>query len=141
MHIPPFSVFSAASELLVTAGVLYVIRRNWTRQSFPFTLFLTVAIFEATVNVLYMSGRASQAATAGGAEAIAPGLRLAFAAHGILSLLAYLVFVMLGVLAYQEQKQGRYFFRERPAITWSFLVVWTISIVSGEALFAWRYLL
>jgi len=138
MHIPPFSIFSAVSELLVTAGVLYVIRRNWTRRPFPFALFLAVAIFEATVNVLYMSGRASQAAT--GAETLAPALRLMFAAHGILSLLAYLVFVMLGVFAYQDQKQGRYFFPERPALTWTFLVVWAISIVSGEALFAWRYL-
>ncbi len=140
MHIPAFSIFSAASELLVTAGVLYVIRRNWTRRPFPFALFLTVAIFEATVNVLYMSGRASQAATSEG-QALAPTLRLAFAAHGILSLLAYLVFVMLGVFAYQDQKQGRYFFPERPAFTWSFLAVWAVSIVSGEALFAWRYLL
>lgn len=139
MHIPAFSVFSAVSELFVTAGVLYVIRRNWTRQPFPFALFLAVAIFEATVNVLYMSGRASQAAT--GAQTLAPGLRLAFAAHGILSLLAYLVFVMLGVFAYQDQKQGRYFFPQRPVLTWTFLAVWTVSIVSGEALFAWRYLL
>ena len=28
-------------------------------------------------------------------------------------------------------------FRERPSLTWTFLVVWTISIVSGEALFVW----
>ena len=26
MHIPPFSIFSAVSELFVTAGVLYVIQ-------------------------------------------------------------------------------------------------------------------
>lgn len=138
MSIPPFSIFSAVSELFVTAGVLFVVRRNWTRRPFPFALFLAIAIFEATVNVLYMSGRASQAAT--GAATLAPAVRLMFAAHGILSLLAYLVFVMLGVFAYQDQKLGRYFFRERPALTWSFLVVWAISIISGEALFAWRYL-
>lgn len=138
MHIPPFSIFSAVSELFVTAGVLFVIRRNWTRRPFPIALFLAVAIFEATVNVLYMAGRASQAAT--GAEAIAPALRLMFAAHGILSLLAYLVFVMLGVFAYQDQKLGRFYFRERPLLTWTFIVVWAISIASGEALFASRYL-
>ena len=138
MHIPPFSIFSAVSELFVTAGVLYVVRRNWTRKPFPFALFLAVAIFEATVNVLYMAGRASEAAT--GAAALSPAVRLMFAAHGILSLLAYLVFVMMGVFAYQDQRQGRYFFPERPVLTWSFLVVWAISIGSGEALFVWRYL-
>jgi len=137
MHIPPFSIFSAVSEF-VTAGVLYVIRRNWTRRPFPFALFLAVAIFEATVNVLYMAGRASEAAT--GAATLSPAVRLMFAAHGILSLLAYLVFVIMGVFAYQDQKEGRYFFPERPVLTWSFLAAWVISIGSGEALFVWRYL-
>jgi hypothetical protein len=51
------------------------------------------------------------------------------------------VFVILGVLAYQDQKEGRYWFRERPAVTWTFLVVWIISIGSGEVLFVIRYLL
>jgi len=128
MHIPAFSMFSALSELFVTAGVLYVIRRNWTRKPFPFALFLTVAIFEAAVNVFYMSTRASMSAT--GATTLAPAMRL-----------AYLVFVILVVLAYQDQKQGRFFFPEHAALTWSFLVVWAISIVSGEGLFVSRYLL
>ncbi|MGH7740930.1 MAG: hypothetical protein ACRENS_02790 [Candidatus Eiseniibacteriota bacterium] len=138
MHIPAFSIFSAISELFVTAGVFWVIRRNWTRRPFPFALFLTVALFEALVNVMYMASRSSAAASG---QSVAPNLRIFFALHGMLSLLAYLVFVILGVLAYQEQKEGRYWFRDRPAITWTFLVVWTISIGSGEVLFVMRYLL
>jgi hypothetical protein len=50
------------------------------------------------------------------------------------------VFVVLGVLAYQEQKAGRWFFRERPAMTWTFLVVWVISVGSGETIFTLHYL-
>ena len=42
--------------------------------------------------------------------------------------------------AYQEFKAGRYFFRERPGLTWTFIVVWFISVGSGETLFALRYL-
>lgn len=139
MDIPPFSIFSAISELFVTAGVLYVIWRNWNRLKFPLWLFLTVALFEALVNVLYMANRASQAAT--GAHEISTGMKIFFAAHGTISLVAYLVFVLLGIFAYQEQKDGRFFFRDRPVLTWAFLIVWTISIVSGEAIFVMRYLL
>jgi hypothetical protein len=139
-NIPPFSIFSAVSELFVTAGVLYVIRRNWTRRAFSLAIFLGVALFEAFVNVLYMANRAAQASTGAPAHAVDPGLRVFFAVHGILSLLAYLVFVVLGVLAYQEQRHQRFFFRDHPAITWTFLVVWTVSIVSGEVIFALRYL-
>src|SRR5215471_9066600 len=140
MHIPPFSIFSAVSELFVTAGVLYVIRRNWTRQPFPFALFLTVALFEALVNVMYMANRAAAATSPAAKEALSTGMKIAYACHGLLSLLAYLVFVVLGVLAYQEQKAGRWFFRDRPALTWTFLVTWVISVGSGEAIFALHYL-
>ena len=139
-HIPPFSLFSAISELFVTAGVIYVIRRNWTRRTFSLGIFMGVALFEAFVNVLYMANRAAEATSGVARHAIEPGLRLFFAVHGLLSLLAYLVFVVLGVLAYQEQRRGRFFFREYPAVTWTFVVVWTISIVSGEVIFALRYL-
>lgn len=141
MHAPAFSIFSAISELFVTAGVLFVIRRNWTRRTFPFALFLSVSLFEGLVNVMYMANRASEAAsTHAAASALPVGMKIAFAAHGLLSLLAYLVFVVLGVFAHQEQLRQRWFFRDRPAITWTFLVLWTISIGSGEVLFALRYL-
>ncbi len=138
MRIPPFSIFSAVSELLVTAGVVYVIYRNWTKRRFPLGLFLAVAIFEAFVNVYYMATRTARAAT--GEDAIGAGMKLAFAGHGLLSLLAYLVFVVLGVIAWQEQREGRFFFRERPALTWTFAVVWAISVTSGEVMFGLRYL-
>jgi hypothetical protein len=139
MHIPPFSLFSAISELFVTFGVFWVIRRNWTRRPFPLGVFLTVALFEAMVNVMYMATRSSAAAQA--ASGMAPSMKLFFALHGMLSLLAYLVFVVLGVLAYQDQKENRYWFADRPVATWTFIVVWLISIGSGEVLFAMRYLL
>ena len=138
MHIPPFSIFSAVSELFVTAGVVYVIARNWRRRPFPLGLFLAVAVFEACVNVLYMATRTARAAA--GTEALGTGTKIAFAAHGLLSLMAYLVFVVLGVIAWQEQRAGRYFFRERPALTWTFAAAWAISVGSGEVMFVLRYM-
>lgn len=138
MNIPAFSIFSAVSELFVTAGVLYVIIRNWKRLRFPLGIFLTVALFEALVNVMYMANRSAQAAT-GSHEALSTGMKLFYAGHGLLSLLAYLVFVVLGIFAYQEQKDGRFFFRDRPALTWTFVAVWAVSIVSGEVIFLVHY--
>ena len=140
MHIPAFSIFSAVSELFVTAGVLYVIRRNWTRRPFPFGLFLVVSLFEALVNVMYMANRSAAASAPGATEVLSTAMKIGYAAHGLLSLIAYLVFVVLGALAYQEQKAGRWFFRDHAALMWSFLVLWTISIGSGEVIFALRYL-
>jgi hypothetical protein len=138
VNIPPFSLFSAISELFVTAGVLYVVWANWNQRRFPGPLFLGLALFEALVNVLYMASRAARAST--GADAISVGMKLFFAAHGMLSLLAYVAFVIVGAFAFQEQKAGRWFFREHRTLTAIFLLVWIVSIVSGEVIFAIRYL-
>jgi uncharacterized membrane protein YozB (DUF420 family) len=138
VNIPPFSIFSAVTELFVTAGVLTVVWRNWNRRQFPFGLFLGVVLFEGLVNVLYMASRASRAAT--GAEPVSQGMRMFFAAHGVLSLLAFIAFIVLGVLAYQDQKRERWFFREFPTVTWTFVAVWIVSIVTGELIFVFRYL-
>ncbi len=138
MKIPPLSLFSAVSELFVTAGVLYVVWANWNRRRFPGVVFLALALFEALVNVLYMASRAANASS--GTEVVSTGLKIFFACHGILSLLAYIGFVILGVFAFQEQKVDRWFFRERPFLTGLFLVVWVVSIGSGEVIFALRYL-
>ena len=140
MNVPAFSIFSAVSELFVTAGVLYVMLRNWNRLRFAFPIFLAVVLFEAFVNVLYMSQRASQAAAGSTGHTMSAAMRLFFALHGMVSLLAFIVFVVLGVFAHQDQKKGRFFFREHPAVTWTFLVVWILSVGSGEVIFALRYL-
>ena len=140
MSIPAFSIFSAISELFVTAGVLYIISRNWKRLRFAFPVFLAVVLFEAFVNVLYMSQRASQAAAGAPGHEMSSTMRLFFALHGMISLLAFIVFVVLGVFAHQDQKKDRYFFREHPVVTWVFLIVWLVSVGSGEALFVMRYL-
>jgi hypothetical protein len=138
LTIPPFSIFSAVSELFVTAAVFYMVRLNWTRRPFPLPLFIAVALFEAFVNVVYMAKRSSHAAT--GVDVISPTMKLLFAGHGILSLFAFLWFVVLAVFAWQDQRAGRYFFRDRPVLTWAFLAVWFVSVGSGEVLFVLRYL-
>jgi hypothetical protein len=138
LQIPPFSLFSAISELFVTAAVFYVVWRNWNRKPFPLPLFIAVALFEAMVNVAYMATRASRASA--GADTMSTGMKIMFAAHGMLSLLAFLVFVVLAVYAWLDQRAGRWFFRERPALTWAFLALWVISVGSGEVLFVIRYL-
>jgi hypothetical protein len=122
----------------VTAAVFYVVYRNWTRQPFPLPLFIAVALFEALINVAYMATRASRASA--GAETLSTSMKIMFAAHGMLSLLAFLIFVVLAVYAWIDQRAGRWFFRERPALMWTFLLLWTVSIGSGEVLFVLRYL-
>ena len=76
MTIPPFSIFSAISELFVTAGVIYVVRRNWNRQPFPFALFIVVSLFEALVNVMYMANRSAAASAPGSTEVLSTAMKI-----------------------------------------------------------------
>ena len=62
------------------------------------------------------------------------------AAHGILSLLVFLLLVVYSYLAFVADKRGRHFFHDHPAIAWSYLGLWILSVGSGWALYAINYL-
>jgi hypothetical protein len=134
--IPAFSIFSASTELLVTAAVFYVLRRAWARGEFRGALLAVTLAFEGMVNVAYMAYRVAVPA-----RAAAPSWTLPFAAaHGLLSIVMYLVLVVLAFGARFGYRRGENYFRERPRATWAFVALWSLSVLSGEVLFAGTYL-
>jgi hypothetical protein len=136
--IPPYSIFSATSELLVTAAVLYVVRRAYLHGDFRRGLLVVVLAFEALVNISYMAYRIA-IPTEGLADA--PGWLTSTAAlHGILSLGMFLFLLFLAAMAWRDDARGENFFREHAGTTWSFVGLWMVSIVSGEFLFVTLYL-
>lgn len=138
MTAPLWSTFSAVAEVFVTAGVLYVIIKNYRQQGFAVRLAALVIAFEFSVNMMYMifRMRESSAQHAEVANPLAPFL----AAHGILSLLVFVLFVVFSYLAYVAFKRGRHFFHDHAGITWMFLGLWMISVGSGEVLYGINYL-
>lgn len=139
MEIPAFSIFSAISELAVTAVVLYVIVGNLRGRPFNWKLLGAVLIFEVCVNVIYMIKRASAADVDAQLHGMLKGL---FAVHGILSLLMLVALILAYLLSTFDHKAGRetWFRVNRPA-TWSLIVFWLLAVGSGEAAFVWRYFL
>ncbi len=135
MNPPFFSTFSAISEFFVTLAVFYVVVRNFKGHGFAWKLAGVVAIFEFSVNMLYMIFRMQEQSGTG-----ATGFMAAFAAgHGLLSLLVYILFVVFCFLAYRAFKRREFFFRANPAVTYSFLALWTASVSTGWALYYMRY--
>jgi heme A synthase len=135
--IPAYSVFSASSELLVTAAVFYVLWRAYARGEFRKGLLAAVLSFEALANISYMAYRAVR--PSGGADL--PGWLTATAAlHGLLSLAMFLALVFFAAMAWRDDARGENFFRDHRAATWAFVGLWTVSIVSGEFLFVATYL-
>ncbi|MGD9598212.1 MAG: hypothetical protein AB7G76_11670 [Steroidobacteraceae bacterium] len=140
MNAPAFSTFSAIAEFFVTAGVFYIVLRSRARKGFAWQLATALIIFEFSVNMMYMIFRMREV-SAGEEMASTPHPLAPFmAAHGILSLLVFLLLVVYSYLAFVAQKRGAHFFADHPAITWSFLGLWTLSVGSGWALYAINYL-
>ena len=135
MNPPLFSTFSAIAEFFVTVAVFYVVLRNFKGHGFAWKLAGGVAIFEFSVNMLYMISR-MQAESGSGAT----GPMAAFAAgHGFLSLLVYILFVVFCFLAYRAFKRREFFFKANPGVTYSFLAMWMVSVSTGWALYYLRY--
>lgn len=135
MTAPFFSTFSAIAEFFVTVAVFYVVVRNFKGHGFAWKLAAVVAVFEFSVNMLYMITRMQEQS----GEKVT-GTMAAFAAgHGILSLLVYILFVVFCFLAYRAFKRREFFFRANPAVTYSFLALWTASVTTGWALYYINY--
>lgn len=135
MSAPTFSTFSAISEIFVTIGVFYVVFTNLRGKGFPWKIALGVIIFEFSVNMLYMIVRMQQHTVTETNQTM-----LAFAAgHGFLSLLVFILFAVFAFLAYTASKKGKHFFRDNRAVTYSFIVLWSISVLSGEVLYLINY--
>ena len=130
-----FSTFSAIAEIFVTAGVLYVVWVSYKGREFPWKLAAGVAVFEFSVNMLYMTTQMKQHA----AGATPTFLSILAALHGMLSLLIFAMFVVLIFLAYFAQRRGESYFRDRPVLTRSFIVLWLLSVGSGEVFYLMRY--
>lgn len=138
MNIPPFSIFSAVSEIVVTVVVLYSIIHHYRGGRLPWKLLGVALLFEFSVNVVYMVHRA---AVVDSETQLSSGLRNLFILHGILSMVMFLALVLAYLYCTFEQKAGlRTWLQRHPVGTWTFIVLWIISVGSGEAAFVWRYL-
>lgn len=133
---PAFSTFSAISELFVTAGVFYVIIGNYYKRPLAWRIAASVIIFEFSVNMLYMISRMRDVPAEAGASS---PYALFAAAHGTLSLLMFILLVVFMFLARSADKRGEFYFHDRPKLTLVLLILWAISITSGEVLYILNY--
>lgn len=138
MDAPVFSTFSAIAEVFVSAGVLYVVYRSYMRKRFEWRLATALIVFEFSVNMMYMISRMRDAS--GGQEATPSPYALFMAAHGILSLIVFVLLVVYCYLAFVAARHDRHFFAEHRAVTWSFVSLWLLSVGSGEVLYVLNYL-
>ena len=136
--IPTFSIFSAISEVFVTIAVLYSIFQTLSGRPLPKALLGIVLVFELCVNVVYMATRASQADQS---NELSTGMKIFFAGHGTLSLIMFLVLAVVYLISLGNEAKGEEnWFRRHRTGAYILVAFWMISVVTGEAIFAMRYL-
>lgn len=135
--IPAFSIFSATSELLVTGVVFYALWRAYVHNDLRKGLLWATLAFEACVNITYMTYRLAVPHS----PSAAPTWLVWFqGGHGALSLLMFVGLIILVGMATAVHADGRNFFRELPKTTLAFVVLWMLSVLSGEVIFVATYL-
>lgn len=134
--IPWFSAFTAITELFVTAAVFYVIYAAIYEDVFHGRLLAGALAYEVLFNITYMVSRLF---THSETTAHADWMVGLLAGHGILSLIMFIGLVALSIVAYRWHRDGRNLFAERSALTGVFVVLWAVSILSGEAIFLLEY--
>lgn len=134
--IPWFSAFTAVTELFVTVAIFYVIYQAWANDEFHGKLLAGALAYEVLFNITYMTSRLFTHGHTGSHPDWLVGL---LAGHGILSLVMFLGLVAMSVAAYRWDQRGENLFARYSVLTGVFVVLWTISIVSGEAIFLLEY--
>lgn len=130
-------MFSAVSEVVVTASLLYCMITNLGGKPLRTVLMGCTLAFEVCVNVVYMLTRAAEADKS---SEFSTGMKIFFAVHGTLSLVMLLALIVTYVLSVVDLKDGRQtWFVRHAGWSWFLITVWMLSIGSGEVIFFTRY--
>jgi len=138
MNGPPlFSTLTLVTELFVTAGIFFVFAKAYRTAMFAGGVALAALTYEVLVNVSYMVYRTVTHGAGEIAHEHAPIHIVIGATHGILSLVMLIALIVFLLVAWRHYRRGQNYFRQHRILTWMFLVLWTISIVSGIALYVY----
>lgn len=137
MGIPVWSALTLATELCVTAGVLYIIWTAYRKGVFLRWLAFFMLGYELIFNVSYMASREVNAATA---PALDPYLTALAIVHGIFSLVMFMALIVFFIVTWRAYGKGGNFFKAHHFLTMLFVSAWTLSVLSGILLFVQLYL-
>lgn len=137
MGIPLWSIVTLATELCITACVFFIIWRAYTSARFLSGFAFAVLGYELLFNISYMASREVHGAAA---PALDPYLTVLAIFHGVFSLVMFLALAAFFLAAWRRYARGVNFFAAHRTLTIIFLSAWTLSILSGVALFVQLYL-
>jgi uncharacterized membrane protein YozB (DUF420 family) len=136
MQAPLYSTVSLIAELFVTAAVVTVIMTAYRKNLFRRRLAALALSYEILFNISYMVYRVLTHDEAKPESPFDIGLAIF---HGTLSLAMFIALIVFMAVAWKRYAKGENYFRVHRTLTISFLVLWTISVVSGVLFYFVEY--
>ncbi len=135
--IPFWSIVTLCTELVVTASVYFIVWKAYRTGIFLRLFAFVVLGYELLFNVSYMLSREA----AGQASVVYKPYETALAIfHGIFSLVMFIALVTFFLVAARAYKRGENYFLLHKRLTMTFIIAWSVSILSGIALFVSLYI-
>lgn len=137
MDIPLFSTITLATEVLVTASVLYIFYSGYKNGKLPYALTAVTLAYEICFNISYMASRLLSHKNPSKLESnLAIGLAIF---HGSFSLLMFLALLVFMALAWINYKKGINYFAAHKKFTIVFICLWLVAVLSGIAFYFVSY--
>jgi hypothetical protein len=131
-----FSTLSAITELVVTAAVVYFFWRALKHQNYRWPIITAALVYETQFNITYMVSRFGAHTESENAA----WYTLFVIFHGTLSLIMFLGLIGFVLWARSAYKAGDPHPLGRVhGLTYTFLALWGVSIVSGEILYILQF--
>lgn len=129
----PISIAGATTSLVASPLLIFLVWRARAAGDFRTRPFVGLLVFEGLFLVAYMTYLSFAPDRL--AQEPGPWDAVLGAVHGITALVVFIGFWALVPLGIRAYGRGRNFFAERPALTWSAILLRVLAVVSGEAIF------
>ena len=137
LHAPLYSSISLIAELIISGIIISVIYQGYKNNVFFSKLTFFALAYEVLFNISYMVRRSDIS------EEVKPKLSFETAlaiTHGVLSLVMFISLIIFLLLAWKNYKKRINYFKENKKMTFTFVIFWLISVVSGMTFYFVNYL-
>lgn len=132
--IPIYSIFSLLTETLITIGIFYVFYVAYTENRFMHKLAGGILAYEILFNISYMASRFWTHVDPD--DHVDSPFHIGVAIfHGTWSLTMFIALLVFMYFAWKNYDKGINYFKEHNRLTTTFIVAWTIAILSGYLFF------
>lgn len=137
MNIPLYSTVTLIAELFVSSIIFYSFYQGFKHNKFPTKFAAAALAYEILFNITYMIYRVPSHAKA---KVEPPYVIILAILHGTLSLIMFVSLIVFFILAWKNYRRGVNYFLVHKKFSLTFLIFWSISVISGILFYILEYL-